>query len=107
MGRIGGVSGAFAAPTGFGADFAGFDLNVGQVVENDTVYAATAASHIGNGLPLYRMSGSGFLKTGSTPGFTVTGTTLATGASATATFATGNTLSGVYIVEDISASNGR
>lgn len=116
MARVGGVNGAFASLThsttsGFFADFAAVEVDVAQSVENDTAYSDVANSHIGNGLPLYRINASGFLRnkqTGATPGFaSVTGTTLATGGTVTATFDTGCTVGMTAIMESMNAGGGR
>lgn len=106
--RVGGKNGQFAPPTGINADWVSFDIESTQEVENDTAYADTQASKIGNGLPEHRISAGGFLFKGiasSAPGLAAGLTDV--GGTFTATSDTGATHSGTLIVTSIRISNSR
>lgn len=105
--RVGGKNGSITGPAGFNADFAAFDFEASQVVEEDTAYSATAESHIGGGIPGYRATARGFMRKGaasSSPGFAALGSNI-TGATSTFQFDTGCTVATTVVTERISTSH--
>ncbi len=105
--RVGGVNGSIATGLIHYADFAAFDLEVGQIVEEDTAYSDTAESHIGNSVPGYRATARGFARKGSTTSAPGLGALAATGATTTFTFDTGCSVALVTIVERVSTSHSK
>src|SRR3990167_5542602 len=67
--RIGGKTGSVAWTSGGGIDFASWDVDASQGVEDDTSYTDTnpGASHSGNGSVVYEVSAAGFVYKGTTP----------------------------------------
>jgi hypothetical protein len=105
--RVGGVNGSVTMVTGHNADWAGFSVDAEQDIDNDTAYADTAVSKIGNGLPELIVTANGFLKAGvasSSPGHAAM---TAVGGTCTFLYDTGCSISGTGIVRRISSGNGR
>lgn len=105
--RVGGVNGSVAMVSGHNADWAGFSVDAEQDIDNDTSYGDTAASKIGNGLPEISVTANGFLSAHAASTAPGQAAITATGGTATFTYDTGCTLSGIFIVRRISTGNGR
>lgn len=104
------TTGAVALPTGYGADFAGFDINESQQSESVACYgAANYDPHRGSGTPHQSISVTGFAKygaSGKSPGFSMSASPAAGGA-ATFTVSTGVSMAGSYVVSQIRLSHSR
>lgn len=105
--RVGGKNGLFTAPTGFYADWVGFDTDSSQVIENDTAYGDTSASKIGNGLPEHVITVTGWMFKGTATSAPGHAAMTDVGGTFTATFDTGCTHTGTGIARNIRSSNSR
>ena len=105
-------NGAVSLPSGFGMDSQAFTVRESQSTEDITPYGANVYSrNLGAGTPTMVVTASGWARkgaAGSSPGFgAMGGTNGDVGASATFTFDTGCSLSGTFLVRDLSVGHSR